>query len=198
MKSAIGLFVVVILFTVGCGTSTPPAGSVVPSTQPATPAPAKNSETSAASSAALLDGGEVFDGKAFKLKLPNGWIVKPDSVVALHARATDAQLFPAVKMAMIMPPAGTTLAAVASGSRDSYLKNGTVESATEANLNGQTVHRILMTQSLPGSLSRQVKYFIPAGPRILIFSGQSTPDAFETDLPLFEEMIRSLEVIPLP
>jgi hypothetical protein len=112
MRSATCSFVFVISFVIGCGAATPPAGSQTQTTQspiimaPVTP------QSDAASSTALLDGGEIFDGKAFKLKLPKGWIVKPDIVVALHARATDAELFPNIKVAILKPPAGATVAAV--------------------------------------------------------------------------------------
>jgi len=86
---------------------------------------------------------------------------------------------------------------VVKASKDSYLKNGTVEEVTESTLQGRTVHWMLMTQNLSGNVNRQLKYFISAGQRVLIFSGQCTPEAFETHLPLFEAVIRSLEVITL-
>ncbi len=194
MKSATCSLLIVIPLVIGCGASTPPVGS--PTQAPITTTPV-TPHSDEASSIASLDGGEIFDGKAFKLKLPKGWIVKPDTVVAIHAQATDAELFPNIKLAILKPPAGTTVAAVVNASKGSYLKNGTVEEVTEIALQGRQVHRMLMTQNLSGNLNRQLKYFIPAGQRVLIFSGQGTPEAFESDLPLFEAVIRSLEVVPL-
>jgi hypothetical protein len=202
MKSAARSFLFVIPCVIGCGASTPPAGSPTPpqttTTLPQTTTTPVTPHAAVESDPALLDGGEIFDGKAFKLKLPKGWVIKPDTVVALHARATDAGLFPNIKVAILKPPAGATVATVVKASMASYLKNGTVEEETEITLQGRQVHRMLMTQNLPGNVNRQLKYFIPAGPRILIFSGQATPEAFETSLPIFEAVIGSLEVVPLP
>ena len=199
MKSASFSLAFVIPFVIGCGASTPPAGTSAQQAQaPVITAPVTTRQSDAASSTALLDGGEVFDGKTFKLKLPKGWIIKPEALVALHAKATDAELFPNIKVAVLKPPAGATVAMVVNASMESYLKNGTVEEVTEIKLQGQPVHRMLMTQNLPGNLNRQLKYFIQTGPRVLVFTGQGTPETFETHLPLFEAVIRSLEVIPLP
>lgn len=176
--------------------STPSAVSPTGAKQtPATPA-ASTPQSNAASSAASLEGGEIFDGKAFKLKIPKGWIIKFDAVVALHTRATHLTPFPNIKVAILKPPADATMSTVVNASKESYLKSGTVEELTETTLQGRPVHRLLMTQNLPGNVNRQLKYFIPAGERILIFSGQDKAESFESAMPLFEEVIRSLEVTP--
>ncbi len=195
MRVANHCLILVMPFVIGCGSSTAPVGSPTQST--ATTAVTVTPPSDPLANSVLLEGGESFDGKAFKLKLPKSWIVKPENVVALHARATDTELFPNIKVAILKPPAGTTVAAVVNASKDSYLKNGTVEEVKEVTLVGLPVHRMLMTQNLPGNLNRQLKYFIPAGSRILIFTGQGTPETFETHLPLFEAVIRSLEVVPM-
>jgi len=145
---------------------------------------------------ALLDGGETFDGKVFKLRLPKGWIVKPDAVAALHARATETELFPNIKVAILRLPDGKTITDAVNASKESYLKSGTVEEVSEITLRGQPVHRMVMTQNLPDNLNRQLKYFVPAGPRVVIFSGQAKSAEFETHLPLFESVIRTLEIAP--
>ena len=183
----------------GCSGSTP--HSAPPAQQAQTPisaAPVAAAPLEIPSSSALLEGGEVFDGKAFKLKLPAGWIVEPDPGVALVAQATKTGLYPNIKVAVLKPPAGTKVSAVVNASKEIYLKHGTVEEVVEMELQGRSVQRMLMTQNLPGNVNQQLKYFISAGTRILIFTGQAVPDAFETQLPIFEAVIRTLELIPLP
>jgi hypothetical protein len=198
MQPTSRLFVCLIPFILGCGTSTPPAKS--PEQSPTATTVAKEGpdapQAESAASMALLDGGETFDGKVFKLRLPKGWIVKPDAVAALHARATETELFPNIKVAILRLPDGKTITDAVNASKESYLKSGTVEEVSEITLRGQPVHRMVMTQNLPDNLNRQLKYFVPAGPRVVIFSGQAKSAEFETHLPLFEAVIRTLEVAP--
>lgn len=197
--------VVMTLFVLGCGgagPSTPNTTPVTTPSTPATPAPANNPPATTPSTetakADLLAEGEVFDGKTFKITLPKGWVVKTDPIVALHAVASVENQFPSVKVASLLPPSGTTLAMVVAGSKKSYLNNGTIEEETEISINGATAHRLVLTQSVPGHVSRQVKYFIPAGNRILIYSGQSSPDHFTDDLPILDAIVQSLEVTSSP
>lgn len=198
MKSATQFVVFCMPFIVGCGASTPTAESPKPSSTATTPVTTETvtPQAESASNPDLLIGGENFDGKVFTLRLPKDWFVKPDPVVALHAKATEAELFPNIKVAILKLPDGKTITDVVQASRDSYLKNGTVEEMKEIALKGRQVQRMLMTQNLPGNPNRQLKYFVPAGPRVVIFSGQATSDSFETHLPLFEAVIRSLELTP--
>jgi hypothetical protein len=144
----------------------------------------------------LLAGGETFDGKVFKVRLPKDWFVQTDPVVPLHVRASQTELFPNIKVATLKLPDGKSITDVVKASQESYLKSGTVEEVTEIALQGRQVHRMVMTQNLPGNPNRQLKYFVPAGPRVVIFSGQSTSEEFENHLPLFESVVRSLELAP--
>ncbi|MFN7766852.1 MAG: hypothetical protein ACK5UC_06575 [Planctomycetaceae bacterium] len=193
MKSAKSSFVFFIPFILGCGASAPPVESPnQPSvvTTPVTPQAEPTASTD------LLAGGETFDGKVFKLRLPKDWFVQPDPVVPLHVRASQTELFPNMKVATLKLPDGKSITDVVKASQESYLKSGTVEEVTELALQGRQVHRMVMTQNLPGNPNRQLKYFVPAGPRVVIFSGQSTSEEFENHLPLFESVVRSLELAP--
>mgnify|MGYP003344917664 CR=1 FL=1 len=188
MKPANCVFV--FLLAMGCNTSLPPA-------EPSAPAKATVPPRADASPyAALLDGGEVFDGKVFKLKLPKGWEIIPDPAVALHARPAGNELFPNIKIALLPMPADATMEAFVSASARLYRRDGTVQDVAKATIQGREVHRILMTQDLPGNVNSQLKYLVPAGPQIMIFSGQGRPDVFESHLRLFDAVFRSLEVVP--
>ena len=193
------------LFVVGCGAAGPSTPNSTPVTTSATPAtlPSANNPPAATPSPAdtkpdLLAEGTEFDGKVFKLTLPKGWVVKTDPIVALHAVASAENQFPNVKVATLLPPTGATLAMVVAASKKSYLNNGTIEEETEVSLNGTSAHRMVLTQTLPGHVSRQVKYFIPNGKRILIYSGQSSPDNFTGDLPILDAIAKSLKVTSSP
>lgn len=188
MKSTTCPFVLLLLM--GCNASIPPAGSPTP------PKPTTTLRTDASPRLAILEGGETFDGKVFKLKLPNGWIIKPDPAVALHAHPAGADLFPNIKVAILKPPAGATVEEVVRASAQIYRRDGTVQDVSKATIQGRQVHRVLMSQDLPGNFNSQLKYFVPVGHHILIFSGQGRTEVFESHLLLFDAVFRSLELVP--
>lgn len=178
--------------TLGCGPSSissgsfstpPPPASAVPQT------PRRSVENS------LLDGGTSVELKDFKIRLPQGWERKQDLIVALHALPSGDQLYPNLKVAVVNLPKQATMMDSVTQSKKAYAKIWAIEEEKTVKINGASAHRMLLVQDIGLTKSRQIKYFIAAGDKALIVTGQSEPEEFDKHLPVFEAMVQSLEIL---
>jgi hypothetical protein len=142
---------------------------------------------------AVLDGGSTVELTGFTIRLPDGWVRKQDAIVALHALPSGARLYPNLKVAVVNLPKGATARDVAAKSKEVYANAWSVEDEGAAAVGGAPAYRMVLVQDVV-TKSKQVKYFVAAGDKALVVSGQSEPDEFDRHLAVFEAMVQSLEV----
>ena len=144
---------------------------------------------------ALLNGGSWAELKNFKIKLPKGWERKQDLLVALHALPSEAKLYPNLKVAIVNLPKQATMMDSVTQSKMTYAKYWTIEEERAVNVNGASAYRMVLVQDIGLTKSKQAKYFIAAGEKVLIVTGQSEPEEFDRHLPVFEAMVQSMEIL---
>lgn len=190
----IATFTAFCLFAVvgGCARESEPNASTSPKTATG-PEPSKV-RNSAAVESPLLAGGRTVDVQQFRINLPKGWQLKEDRIMAVHAVESLDQVFPNLKVAILKPPRPVTVQEVVQNSKQQWAKFWTVEKEAAVTIGDQPASRIILVSKIPNSDSRQLKYFVAAGSRILIITAQAKPEDFEARLPLFEAIVQSLNV----
>jgi hypothetical protein len=142
----------------------------------------------------LLEGGDTVDLPDFRIKLPKGWERIEERLVPLHARPPGDELYPNLKVAVVKLSKAATLADVVTQSKKAYGKAWAVEEEAPAKVNGCAAVRMVLVQDYLVTRSRAVKYFVSAGGKVLVVTGESESDKFGQQLPLFEAVVQTLEV----
>lgn len=145
----------------------------------------------------LLEGGSAVEFKEFKLILPKGWERRPNPIITLTAKPVGTKAVnPAFRLAILKLPEKYAWKDSVAASKEKWAeaKVWKIESEKATKLNGRHAHRMILTENLVVASGKQIKYFIDAGGHVFIVTGSADPNEFDRLLPLFEAMIRSLEI----
>jgi hypothetical protein len=153
--------------------------------------------SSALSSSSAPDAAPAGDTATHKfatyiVKTPKDWQRKDDPIVAFHAAPSGTKLFPNVKVAIVKLPPSFTMMDSVNASKKAYASIWKIESEESTKLGGWQAQRLVLTQEMGLVKSKQLKYFIAAENQVLIFTGQTTHETFDVNLPLFEAVARTL------